>query len=57
VHVEGGGASVRVNPLTLEIMDEQTEFSQTVVRKIVMYVAEHQNALFEKWMEYNDEED
>jgi hypothetical protein len=57
VHVEGGGASVRVNPLTLEIMDEQTEFSQTVVRKIVMYVAEHQNELFEKWMEYNDEED
>ena len=45
-----------MNPLTLEIMDEQTEFSQTVVRKIVMNVAEHQNELLEKWMEYNEED-
>lgn len=35
VHVEGGGATVRVNLLTLEVMDASTEFSKSMVRKIV----------------------
>ena len=38
VHVEGGGATVRVNLLTLEIMDDSTDFSKTTVGKIVTYI-------------------
>ena len=32
---------MRVNLLTLEIMDERTEFSKTMVRRIVVFIAEH----------------
>jgi len=56
VHVEGGGASVRVNLLTLEVMDDETAFSQAMVRRIVMYVAQHKEELLEKWVEYHEED-
>ncbi len=55
VHVEGGGASLRVNPLTLELMDDETDFSKRMVRRIVMYIAEHKDELLEKWVEYHEE--
>jgi Domain of unknown function (DUF4160) len=55
VHVEGGGASVRVNLLTLEVMDDNTDFSKSMVRGIVTYIAEHKEELLEKWMEYHEE--
>ena len=56
VHVEGGGATVRVNLLTLEIMDDSTDFSKTMVWKIVTYIAEHKEELLEKWVEYHEED-
>jgi hypothetical protein len=56
VHVEGGGATVRVNLLTLEVMDVSTEFSKSMVRKIVTYIAEHKEELLEKWVEYHEED-
>ena len=56
VHVEGGGATIRVNLLTLEIMDDSTDFSKTMVRKIVTYIAEHKEELLEKWVEYHEED-
>lgn len=56
VHVEGGGATVRVNLLTLEVMDVSTEFSKSMVRKIVMYIAEHKEELLEKWVEFHEED-
>ena len=56
VHVEGGGASLRVNLLTLEVMDDNTEFSKAMVQRIVTYIAEHKEELLEKWMEYHEED-
>jgi hypothetical protein len=56
VHVESGGATVRVNLLTLEIMDNNTEFSKSMIRKIVTYIAEHKEELLEKWVEYHEED-
>jgi len=56
VHVEGGGATLRVNLLTLEVMDDSTEFSKVMVRKIVTYIAEHKEELLEKWVEYHEED-
>jgi len=56
VHVEGGGATLRVNLLTLEVMDASTEFSKSMVRKIVTYIAEHKEELLEKWVEYHEED-
>lgn len=48
--------SVRVNLLTIEVMDDETDFSQAMVRRIVMYVAEHKEELLEKWVEYHEED-
>jgi hypothetical protein len=56
VHVEGGGATIRVNLLTLEVMDASTDFSKSMVRKIVTYIAEHKEELLEKWVEYHEED-
>jgi hypothetical protein len=55
VHVEGGGASVRINLLTLEVMDAETDFSLSTLRKIVEYVAGNKETLLEKWVEYENE--
>lgn len=56
VHIEGGGATLRVNLLTLEVMDDTTDFSKAMVRKIVTYIAEHKEELLEKWVEYHEED-
>ena len=44
VHVEGGGASVRINLLTLEVMDTKTDFSHATLKRIVEKVIEN------KWL-------
>ena len=49
-------APLGVNLLTLEIMDDSTDFSKTMVRKIVTYIAEHKEELLEKWVEYHEED-
>ena len=53
VHVEGGGAQVRVSLLTLDVMDPDTEFSESNIRKILNFVAENREIFLEKWMEYH----
>ena len=55
VHVEGGGASIRINLLTLEIMDFETEFSTATVRMIVNFVMINREILLEKWVEIHGE--
>lgn len=54
VHVEGGGGSIRINLITLEIMDNETEFSESLVRRIIDYVKEHRDELLERWAEYHE---
>lgn len=48
VHVEGMGASVRINLLTLEIMDKATDFSQSTLNRILRIVKENRNLLLER---------
>jgi len=49
VHVEGSGASVRINLLTLEVMDAKTDFSTATLRKIVDKVRENKWLLLDEW--------
>jgi Domain of unknown function (DUF4160) len=49
VHVEGLGASVRINLLTLEIMDKETDFSAPTLRRICEFVGENQRLLLDEW--------
>ena len=51
VHVEGGGASIRINLLTLEVMDRETMFSESTMRKIRLKVAENRELFLDKWRE------
>ncbi len=51
VHVEGLGASVRVNLLTLEVMDNETEFSIASLNRILKVVKENRILLLERWEE------
>jgi hypothetical protein len=51
VHVEGSGASVRINLLTLEIMDTETDFSESTLRRICEYVELNQRLLLDEWEE------
>lgn len=49
VHIEGGGASLRVNLNTFEVMDAETEFSQSTVKLIILKVMENRILLLEEW--------
>ncbi|MCB0411459.1 MAG: DUF4160 domain-containing protein [Bdellovibrionales bacterium] len=49
VHVEGQGASVRINLLTIEIMDKETDFSPATLRRIYNYVEQNQRLLLDEW--------
>lgn len=49
VHVEGGGASVRINLNTLEVMDSQTDFSASTLRQILEKVRENKWLLLDEW--------
>lgn len=49
VHVEGGGASIRINLLTLEVMDSETDFSRSSLRRICEYVEKNQNLRLYEW--------
>jgi len=55
VHVEGGGASLRVNLISLEPMDNKTEFTKSTVKKILLYVARNKDIFLEQWEEYQGE--
>lgn len=54
VHVEGLGASVRINLLTLEVMDAKTGFSKSSVRNIIEFVKLHLTELLEVWNDYHE---
>ncbi|AGH96495.1 DUF4160 domain-containing protein [Pseudobdellovibrio exovorus] len=54
VHVEGGGASLRVNLLNFNVMDQNTGFSKAMVRRIILFIEEHHAEFLEKWMEYHE---
>lgn len=51
VHVEGMGASVRINLLNQEVMDEETEFSNATLNRILRVVKENRMLLLERWEE------
>ena len=51
VHVEGMGASVRINLLTLEVLDRETDFSQATLNRIMRVVKENRLLLLERWEE------
>ncbi len=49
IHVEGLGASVRINLLTLEVIDSETDFSSSTLNKILKVIKENRNLLLERW--------
>jgi len=51
VHIEGMGASVRVNLLTLEFMDIETDFSAATLARRLKTVKENRMLLLERWEE------
>jgi len=51
VHVEGLGASVRINLLNLEVMDEETDFSTATLNRILQVVRENRMLLLDRWEE------
>lgn len=54
VHVEGRGASVRINLLTLDFLDDQTEFSKGSLDRIMTEVAKRRDELLEEWEKYHE---
>ena len=56
VHVEGRGASVRINLLTLEFMDAQTDFSRSTLDLILGEVTKRRDELMEEWRRYHEED-
>ena len=53
VHVEGMGASVRINLLNLEVMDSRTDFSAATLSRILRVVKENRLLLLERWEEFH----
>lgn len=49
--MEGLGASVRINLLSLEIMDTETDFSHATLSRILKVVKENRFLLLERWEE------
>lgn len=53
VHVEGNGASVRINLVTLDFMDEETDFSRRSLERILKEVSKRKDELLEEWEKYH----
>lgn len=56
VHVEGAGCKLRINLLTLEVMDTRTDFSKNTVRKIIEFVAENRIYFLDTWEDIHGKE-
>lgn len=56
VHVEGGGGHLRINLLSLEPMDNETDFSASTLRMILQFVGRHRDLFIEQWEEYHGKE-
>ena len=54
VHVEGNGANVRINILTLDYMDEETEFSRGTLDRIMSEVIKRREELMTEWKAYHE---
>ena len=54
VHVEGKGTSVRVNLLTLDFMDDRTDFSQGTLDRIMGEVIKRKDELIAEWETYHE---
>ena len=54
VHVEGGGTSVRINLVTLDFMDVETDFSQGALDRIMAEVIKRKGELMEEWEKYHE---
>jgi Domain of unknown function (DUF4160) len=50
VHAEGG-ATIRIDLLTFEPLDDRTAFSRTSVRRITELVKQYREVLMEAWNE------
>lgn len=56
VHVEGRGAGVRINLLTLDFMDDRTDFSQGTLDLILKEVLKRKDELLEEWKKYHEKD-
>lgn len=56
VHIEGKGASVRINLLTLMYMDDETDFSRGTLDRIMAEVTKRKEELLEEWKKYHEED-
>lgn len=56
VHVEGHGTSIRINLLTLEFMDAETDFSKGALSAILDEVKQRRDELMEEWRRYHEED-
>ena len=54
VHVEGRGTSVRINLLTLDFMDTETDFSKGTLDRILAEVTKRKDELLEEWETYHE---
>ena len=56
VHIEGRGAKIRINLLTLQFMDAKTGFSNRTLELILEEVTRRQNELTEEWRKYHEKD-
>ena len=56
VHVEGHGTGVRINLLTLQFMDTQTNVSKGTLELILLEVTRRKDELMEEWRKYHEED-
>ena len=56
VHVEGKGATVRINLETLDFMDDRTEFDNGTLQEILAQVIVRQDELKKEWEKYHENE-
>jgi hypothetical protein len=54
VHVEGKGSSVRINLLTLDFMDDKTDFSRGTLDLIMSEVIKRKDELLLEWEAYRE---
>ncbi len=54
VHVEGNGSSVRINLLTMDFMDDETDYSQGTLDRILGEVIKRRDELMVEWKNYHE---
>jgi hypothetical protein len=56
VHVEGKGASVRIDLLSLDFMDSETDFSRGSLDRILKEVTARKEELLAEWRTYHEKD-